>query len=87
MCGVLRVVPVEGETTWSFLHRVAAAYGLQVTDLTAWWRWANPVQRRNGGRPDGEVLLDGVAQEQLAGWCGVPSRVSGAGVAVLGGRV
>ncbi len=66
------MVPVAGETTWSFLHRVAAAYGLQASDLTAWWRWLNPVHRGRGVRPDGEVLLDEVAQEQLAGWCRVP---------------
>ncbi|MFI9771669.1 DNA-binding protein [Streptomyces sp. NPDC052415] len=66
------MVPVSGETTWSFLRRVAAAYGLQAGDLTAWWRWATPVHPGRGVRPDGEVLLDEVAQEQLAGWCGVP---------------
>lgn len=66
------MVPVSGETTWSFLHRVAAAYGLQAGDLTAWWRWANPMHPGRGVRPDGEVLLDEAAQEQLAGWCRVP---------------
>ncbi|MDQ0835914.1 hypothetical protein QF032_007758 [Streptomyces achromogenes] len=30
------MVPVTGETTWSFLQRVAAAYRLQAGDLTAW---------------------------------------------------
>jgi hypothetical protein len=68
---VLRVAPVADETTWSFLHRVAAAYGLQATDLTAGWRWVNP--GRHNGRADGEVLLDAVAQAQLAGWCRVPA--------------
>ncbi|WP_329446548.1 hypothetical protein [Streptomyces canus] len=38
---VLRVVPVVGETTWSFVHRVAAAYGLDAADLTGEWRSAN----------------------------------------------
>jgi hypothetical protein len=69
----LRVTPLQGETTWSFLHRVAAAYRLQVTDLTAWWEWPNPVHQGRGVRPDGEVLLDAVAQRQLAGWCHVPA--------------
>ncbi|MGV9551853.1 hypothetical protein [Streptomyces ardesiacus] len=73
MEAVLRVVPVVGETTWSFVHRVAAAYRLQVTDLTAEWRSTNRVQRKDRGRADGEVLLDGAAQEQLAGWCRVPA--------------
>ncbi|MER5295567.1 hypothetical protein ABT382_26360 [Streptomyces pharetrae] len=73
MEAVLRVVPVPGETTWSFLHRVAAAYRLQVSDLAAWWRWVSPVRHRYSGRPDGEVLLDAVAQGQLADWCRVPA--------------
>ncbi|WP_329374421.1 transposase [Streptomyces sp. NBC_01483] len=71
MEAVLHVAPVPGETTWSFLHRVAAAYGLQAAGLTAWWRWVNPA--RHSGRADGEVLLDAVAQAQLAGWCRVPA--------------
>lgn len=74
MEAVLRVTPVQGETTWSFLHRVAAAYRLQVTDLTTWWQWANPMPGRRDVRPDGEVFLDEVAQEQLAGWCRVPAE-------------
>ncbi|MGW1563379.1 transposase [Streptomyces sp. NPDC002144] len=69
----MRVVPAAGETTWSFVHRVAAAYRLQVTDLAEWWRWPSPLPRKDRGRPDGEVLLDSVAQSQLAGWCRVPS--------------
>ena len=73
MEAVLRVTPVQGETTWSFLHRVAAGYRLQVTDLTTWWQWANPMPRRRDVRPDGEVFLDEVAQGQLAGWCRVPA--------------
>lgn len=70
---VLCVAPVAGETTWSFLHRVAATYCLQFTDLAAWWRWVNPIPRRHGERPDGEVLLDAAARAQLAGWCGIPA--------------
>lgn len=38
MCGALRVVPVEGETAWSFLYRVAAAY-----------RCRSPISRHRGG--------------------------------------
>ncbi|MFE2718904.1 transposase [Streptomyces mirabilis] len=73
MDAVLKVAPFQGETTWSFLHRVAAAYGLQATDLTGGWRWVNSGHRSRGVRPDSEVLLDAVAQEQLAGWCRVPA--------------
>ncbi|MFI6494743.1 hypothetical protein [Streptomyces sp. NPDC050564] len=62
-----------GETTWSFLHRVAAAYVLETGDLAGSWLWSGPVQRKDSWRPDGEVLLDEAAQEQLAGWCGVPA--------------
>lgn len=71
--GALRVVPVQGETTWSFLHRVSAAYGLEVGDLAERWRWVNPLQHRHRRRLDGEVLLGEAAQEQLAEWCGVPA--------------
>ncbi|MFD5390793.1 transposase [Streptomyces sp. NPDC127074] len=73
MQAVLRVRPVAGETTWSFLHRVAAAYGLAAHDLTGWWRWVNPVHQRRGPRPDGEVLLDVAAQVHLSSWCRVPA--------------
>ncbi|MEU9222464.1 hypothetical protein AB0D47_38850 [Streptomyces sp. NPDC048376] len=73
MEAVLRVRPVPGGTTWSFLHRVAAAYRLQAGDLTGWWRWVNPAHQARGVRPDGEVFLDAVAQVQLAGWCRVPA--------------
>lgn len=73
MTAVLRVVPVVGETTWSFLNRVAAAYGMEAADLTGGWRSANRGQHQDRGRGGAEVLLDAVAQEQLAGWCGVPA--------------
>ncbi|WP_329528540.1 hypothetical protein [Streptomyces sp. NBC_01462] len=73
MVAVLRVVPLAGEITWSFLHRVADAYGLQVRGLRAWWRWENPVPQGSGVRPDGEVLLDAVAQAQVAAWCRIPA--------------
>ncbi|MET7695120.1 Helicase associated domain protein [Streptomyces sp. NPDC005483] len=73
MEAVLRVVPVVGETTWSFLHRVAAAYGLEAADLAGGWRSASQIHRKDRGRADGEVLLDTVAQEQLAHWCRVPA--------------
>ncbi|MFJ2607944.1 helicase associated domain-containing protein [Streptomyces sp. NPDC087425] len=52
---------------------MASAYGLQATDLAAWWQWTSPVHQGRGARPDGEVFLDAVAQGQLAGWCRVPT--------------
>ncbi|MFJ8555099.1 hypothetical protein [Streptomyces sp. NPDC093676] len=73
MRSVLRVVPVPGETTWSFLRRVAAAYGMEAADLLPWWRWVSSGAGRRGGRPDREVLLNPAAQEMVAGWCGVPA--------------
>ncbi|MDT0485333.1 hypothetical protein [Streptomyces doebereineriae] len=73
MEAVLQVVPVVGETTWSFVHRVAAAYGLDAADLTGEWQSANWTQHKDRGCAGGEVLLDEVAQEQLARWCRVPA--------------
>jgi hypothetical protein len=73
VASVLRVVPVVGETTWSFLNQVAAAYGMQAADLAVQWQSANRVQRKDPSHGGVEVLLDVVAQEELAGWCGVPA--------------
>jgi hypothetical protein len=74
-CAPGGVVPVQGETTWSFLHRVAVCYGLEVGELLAWgwWEWVNPVTRSRGRRPDGDVLLNTTAQAQVAAWAGVPA--------------
>ncbi|WP_328508385.1 hypothetical protein OG981_53095 [Streptomyces mirabilis] len=72
MAAVLRVVPVIGETTWSFFNWVAAAYRLEAGDPIPWWRSANLVPRRHGEQVDGDVLLDPVARAQLAGWCRIP---------------
>lgn len=73
-CAPGGVVPVQGETTWSFLHRVAVSYGLEVSELLAWgwWQWVNPVIRSRGCRPDGDVLLNVTAQARVAAWSGVP---------------
>jgi hypothetical protein len=70
---VLRVVPAVSETTWSFVYRVAAAYGLEAADLTGGWRSANRMECEDRGRASAEMLLDAVAQEQLARWCRVPA--------------
>ncbi|WP_328687999.1 helicase associated domain-containing protein [Streptomyces phaeochromogenes] len=74
-CAPGGAVPVQGETTWSFLHRVAACYGVEVSGLQAWgwWQWVNPIARSSSRRPDGEVLLNAVAQAQVAAWCGTPA--------------
>ncbi|MER6385475.1 Helicase associated domain protein [Streptomyces sp. NPDC001250] len=73
-CAPGGAVPVQGETTWSFLHRVAACYGLEVGELLAWgwWQWVNPVIQSRCRRPDGDVLLNVTAQAQVAAWAGVP---------------
>ncbi|MFF0143074.1 transposase [Streptomyces sp. NPDC005227] len=70
--GALQVAPVQDETTWSFLHRLATAYGMLSGDLTGSWRWTNPTNRKDGSRPDAEILLDERAQAQLAAWCQIP---------------
>lgn len=74
-CAPGGAVPVQGETTWSFLLRVAVCYGLEVGELLAWgsWLWVNPVTQSRGHRPDGEVLLNVTAQAQVAAWAGVPA--------------
>ncbi|WP_333778312.1 hypothetical protein [Streptomyces sp. IBSBF 3136] len=62
---------------------MAAAYRLQVTELTGGWRWAARLDRRKSVRPDGEVLL-GVSGAGGAGRL-VPGAggASGAGAAVV----
>ncbi|WP_369253709.1 Helicase associated domain protein [Streptomyces sp. R35] len=74
-CAPSGAVPVRGETTWSFLHRVAVCYGLEVGELLAWgwWQWVNPVAQSRGRRPDGDVLLSSAAQAQVAAWSGIPA--------------
>ncbi|MEU6366473.1 hypothetical protein ABZ876_12175 [Streptomyces sp. NPDC046931] len=47
----MQVAPVADETTWSFLHRVGAAYRLGIEELLAGWRWVNPVTARAASRP------------------------------------
>lgn len=73
-CAPGGAVPVQGKTTWSFQHRVATCYGLEVGELLAWgwWQWVNPVTQKRH-RPDGDVLLNVAAQAQVAAWAGVPA--------------
>ncbi|RCH59724.1 DNA-binding protein [Streptomyces sp. SDr-06] len=70
---ILRVAPLTGETTWSFLCRVAASYGMAPGALLPWWEQTNGCPRHAGGEPraDAEVLLNRAGQQMLA-------RLSGA---------
>jgi len=71
--GVLRIAPLQGETTWSLLGRVAARYGISAADLRTSWEWRNHPPRLPGSsggvRPDAEVLLDHAGQHLLAAMC------------------
>lgn len=71
--GVFRVPPLAGETTSSFLCRIAARYGLEEQALLSCWQWRNHRPRHEGGtaRADAEVLLDAAGRQVLAGLCRV----------------
>ncbi|MGW1563380.1 hypothetical protein ACWCQ1_43885 [Streptomyces sp. NPDC002144] len=72
---VLRVAPLNGETTWSYLRRLAAAYAMDSAVLLGWWRPANHHPRRRTGSPGAaawEVLFDPAGQEMLARLSGLP---------------
>ncbi|MFD9904026.1 DNA-binding protein [Streptomyces sp. NPDC059063] len=73
VAGVLRVSPVCGETTLSFLCRIAGRYGLEEKALLSGWRWRGHRPRHEGGglRADAEVLLDAAGRRALSGLCGV----------------
>ncbi len=65
--GVFRLSPVSGETTLSFLCRIAACYGLEEQALLSCWRWHGHRPRHDGGglRADAEVLLDAAGRRAL----------------------
>ncbi|WP_146259198.1 hypothetical protein [Streptomyces tateyamensis] len=65
--------PLAGETTFSFLRRIAARYGMDGAALLAHWQWHGHRPRHEGGarRADAEVLLDGAGRSLLAGLCEV----------------
>ncbi|GAA2470187.1 hypothetical protein GCM10010388_73500 [Streptomyces mauvecolor] len=66
--GVLRVAPLAGETTWSFLCRVTASYGMLPGALLPWWEQTNGRPRHASGesRADAEILLNPAGQQMLA---------------------
>ncbi|MFE9839078.1 TniQ family protein [Streptomyces sp. NPDC005551] len=75
MRGVLRVAPLGGETTWSYLCRLAARYGMDSGMLLDGWRQANRHPRPRRGRPLSavvEALFDEAGQEQLEELSGIP---------------
>ncbi|MFD9821338.1 TniQ family protein [Streptomyces violascens] len=65
---ILRVAPLTGETTWSFLYRVAASYGMPPGALLPWWDQTNGRPRHASGEPraDAEIHLNRAGQQMLA---------------------
>lgn len=73
--GVLRVVPLAGETTWSYLSRLAGRYGLESGALLPWWTWSGSRPRdEDGPRDDAEVLLNPSGRQLLARLGGVDGQ-------------
>ncbi|MET8418139.1 TniQ family protein [Streptomyces sp. NPDC005098] len=69
---VLRVAPVAGETTWSYLSRLACRYGMEPAALLPWWIWTGSRPRDDlGPRNDTEVLLNPAGRQLLARLGGV----------------
>ncbi|MGW1077282.1 hypothetical protein [Streptomyces sp. NPDC002537] len=70
---MFRLSPVSGETTLSFLCRIAARYGLEEQALLSCWQWRGHRPRHDGGGPraDAEVLLDAAGRRALTGLSGV----------------
>jgi hypothetical protein len=77
--GVFRVAPVGGETTWSFMSRVAGCYGLEADVLAGHWRWLNHRPRHRGGvlRADADVVLDAAGRQMSVELCVVGEEVLG----------
>jgi hypothetical protein len=71
--GIFRVTPLTAETTFSFLCRIAARYGMEARALRSNWQWRNyPPRHENGSaRADAEVLLNAAGRQVLASLCGV----------------
>lgn len=69
--GVFRVAPLSGETTWSFVSRVAGCYGLDADALAGRWRWVNHRPRHGSGarRADAETVLDTAGRQTSAQVC------------------
>ncbi|MBD0737468.1 hypothetical protein BGM09_29920 [Streptomyces sp. CBMA29] len=72
---MLRVAPVAGETTWSYLSRIAGRYGMEPAALLPWWTWTGSRPRDDlGPRDDAEILLNPAGQQRLAQLGGVSER-------------
>ncbi|MFJ2637356.1 DNA-binding protein [Streptomyces sp. NPDC087422] len=58
---------MTGETTWSYLSRLARRYGMEPAALLPWWTWTGTRPRDHAGpRDDTEVLLNPAGQQLLA---------------------
>lgn len=74
--GTLGVAPTAGETTWSYLSRVAGRYGMDPGALLPWWTWSGSRPRDEAGpREDTEVLLNPSGRQLLARLGGVDEQV------------
>ncbi|MFF1810795.1 DNA-binding protein [Streptomyces sp. NPDC058251] len=75
--GLLRTVPLQGETTSSLICRIASRYGMEATVLRSCWQWRNypPGHEGGGARADAEVLLNAAGRQLLAGLCGTEEDV------------
>ena len=71
--GALLVSPATGETTASYLSRIAGRYGMDPSALLAWWQWtgSRPRDASGGFRDDAEVLLNISGQQLLAQLTGI----------------
>lgn len=76
--GLLRIAPLQEETTSSLICRIATGYGLEATALRSAWHWPNHQPRHSGGggvRADVEVLFNAAGRALLAELCGVQEDV------------
>ncbi|MBM9506789.1 TniQ family protein [Streptomyces sp. KK5PA1] len=66
---------MAGETTWSYLSRLACRYGMEPAALLPWWTWSGSRPRDDlGPRDDAEVLLNPAGWQLLAQLGGVSER-------------
>jgi hypothetical protein len=64
--GLLRIAPLQGETTSSLICRIASLYGMEAKVLRACWQWRNypPEHEGGGARADAEVLLNAAGRRR-----------------------
>ncbi|MGW6654358.1 DNA-binding protein [Streptomyces sp. CB02130] len=76
--GLLRIAPLQGETTSSLICRVASRYGLEAKGLRSYWQWLNQQPKHEGGacRADAEVVLNAAGRRLLASLCGIGEDVA-----------